>query len=340
MGVFFSGFVMFSISVGFTDGASGNMGMYDQVMALEWIKENAEFFGGDPNNILLFGQSAGAISVSLHMISPLSKNLFRRAILQSGSAFHPIYTDSNDNLLKSSQAVAKISGCANDSEPLKNEPEVVVECMRRLPANVFSDTDLLFIRKGGILIPRVGDEFLPVNPIDLFKKGDFKTAELLVGVTKNEGTALLAIQRPDVFGRLGDKVDTLAFNETSAKNLLQSIIKIGNDNKIIESYLDRSNFESKRHTYLNAMADAMGDFLINCGVVYQAEYHSSKENQVYFYMFDYRTTSSPLADWMGVAHLDDVPYVFGNSFHKDFTQYEEELSNDMMDMWLAFAKTG
>ena len=65
--------------------AAGNQGLKDQVMALKWVKKHVRNFGGDPNRITIFGQSAGGFAVGLHMISPNTKGLFRRAILQSGS---------------------------------------------------------------------------------------------------------------------------------------------------------------------------------------------------------------------------------------------------------------
>jgi acetylcholinesterase len=67
-----------------TPEVPGNAGMFDQLMALEFIKNNIDRFGGDPDNITLFGESAGAVAVSLHLLSPLSRNLYHRAILQSG----------------------------------------------------------------------------------------------------------------------------------------------------------------------------------------------------------------------------------------------------------------
>ena len=64
----------------------GNMGLYDQLEALHWVRRHITGFGGDPDNVTLFGESAGSISVSMHLVSPLSHGLFQRAILQSGSA--------------------------------------------------------------------------------------------------------------------------------------------------------------------------------------------------------------------------------------------------------------
>lgn len=70
-----------------TEEAPGNQGLYDQKLALQWVKDNALYFGGNASAVTLFGQDAGAASIAMHMMSPLSSGLFNRAILQSGGAF-------------------------------------------------------------------------------------------------------------------------------------------------------------------------------------------------------------------------------------------------------------
>lgn len=72
-----------------TPDAPGNAGLFDQNMGIRWVRDNIRHFGGDPTRITLFGESAGAVSVSLHLLSPLSQNLFQRAIMQSGAATAP-----------------------------------------------------------------------------------------------------------------------------------------------------------------------------------------------------------------------------------------------------------
>ncbi|KAM7315230.1 acetylcholinesterase [Ixodes scapularis] len=69
------------------EDVNGNMGLYDQALAIRWVKDNIKSFGGDPNKITLMGQSAGSISIGLHLLSPISRGLFHRAIMQSGSPF-------------------------------------------------------------------------------------------------------------------------------------------------------------------------------------------------------------------------------------------------------------
>lgn len=87
-------------------GIPGNAGLKDQVMALRWVQQNVQNFGGDPNNVTLFGQSAGACSVHLHMISDMSKGLFHRAILMSGTVF----TDCRHTMKDMPQRLAKAVG--------------------------------------------------------------------------------------------------------------------------------------------------------------------------------------------------------------------------------------
>lgn len=327
----------------FTDNAPGSVGLYDQVMAIKWVKENAKNFNGDPENIVLFGESAGAFSVSFHQISPLSKNLFKRAILESGSAVSMNYGDNNAELKRINQVYAELAGCKHDDDKLATIQNDFIACLRKLPAEMFSEIDMeVFMKPFTVPVPRVGNDLLPENIIDSFRKGHFKNSEVLMGITRDEGPLLLILQRPDLFGQFGEAVTESMFNETTTYHTLRNMIKADDSSEIeniIRSYMDDVN-EKPNYTYLKAIGEATGDLIITCGAIFQAEYQSLKSNPVFFYMFDHHTAASPHADWIGVAHGDELQFVFGRPMHGYFTEYEKELSRDVMDMWVTFAKTG
>lgn len=119
LGLFYSG----------TDDAPGNVALHDQRLALQWVHHNIIRFGGDPNQVTIFGESAGSISVGIHLLSSLSGELFTRAILQSGSPYHNIGGVPSELALQQSKLIAKDANCLTD------EDVIDFECMRNLSTN-------------------------------------------------------------------------------------------------------------------------------------------------------------------------------------------------------------
>lgn len=103
-------------------GISGNAGMKDQVLALKWVQTNINKFGGDPNNVTIFGESAGSASVNYHLLSPSSKGLFHKAILQSGCVLNPW-----SELHPKSHDILKYLNLANKSQ------SEIMETLRKIP---------------------------------------------------------------------------------------------------------------------------------------------------------------------------------------------------------------
>ncbi|GBN79986.1 hypothetical protein AVEN_86647-1 [Araneus ventricosus] len=106
-------------------------GIYGMVMALQWMHDDIEFFGGDKNSITVHGQNVGSLTVSLFCVSTLTKGLFSRDILGSALATFLKYDQKEPNL-NLSQRIVKAIGCTTGQKTIKNDPEIVVSCLRSM----------------------------------------------------------------------------------------------------------------------------------------------------------------------------------------------------------------
>lgn len=167
-----------------TADVPGNAGLFDQLMALQFLKDNIERFGGDANNITLFGESAGAASVSLHLLSPLSRNLYHRAILQSGSPTPEWVIIPREESLLRGMRLAEAVGCPHEKSRLHE----VISCLRTVNAS-----DLVVKEWGtqGIcefpFVPVLDGSFIDEDPSVALRNGHFKHIPLLLGSNTDEG---------------------------------------------------------------------------------------------------------------------------------------------------------
>ncbi|KAL1418014.1 hypothetical protein MTO96_006000 [Rhipicephalus appendiculatus] len=102
----------------------------DQNMALKWVQEHIHHFGGDPSQVTVFGISAGGMSAHSHVLSPMSRGLFKRACLMSGTLNSPDFVESVSDSINKGNIVARVVGCADDTTTLSSNPETVVACLR------------------------------------------------------------------------------------------------------------------------------------------------------------------------------------------------------------------
>uniref|UniRef100_A0ABM0M9G9 Carboxylic ester hydrolase n=1 Tax=Saccoglossus kowalevskii TaxID=10224 RepID=A0ABM0M9G9_SACKO len=162
--------------------ATGNYGMYDQVLALKWVKSNIGAFGGNPNRITIFGESAGAASVGLHLLSPLSEPLFNRAILQSGTPDAEWAVMTHDEAETRSQILGSFHGCNFAQSDF-------VDCLRNVNASDLSALEWVTSQFSKMpWTPIVDGKFLLNDPKSLVSNGQFKNADVLLGSVKDEGT--------------------------------------------------------------------------------------------------------------------------------------------------------
>lgn len=170
-----------------SEEAPGNMGLWDQALALRWLRDNARVFGGDPNLITIFGESAGGSSVSLHLISPVTRGLVRRGILQSGTLNAPWSYMTGEKANEVARVLVDDCGC--NSTMLQENPARVMACMRSVDAKTLSVQQ--WNSYWGILgfpsAPTIDGIFLPKDPLDLVREVDFDETEILIGNNEDEG---------------------------------------------------------------------------------------------------------------------------------------------------------
>jgi len=295
-------------------GVSGNYGLLDQIAALQWIKANIESFGGDPNNITLFGESAGAWSISLLVVSPLAKGLFHRAIAQSGGATGPT------PYLKE-EKYGKLSGEKAGLRFAKAAGASSLSALRDL-----SVADILKASQGAGFYtePYVDGWFLPDEPRFLMEQGTMHQIPILLGSNQDEATAFADPQ-------------TLP---TTAEEFIKSLHKKYGDlaPKILEGYP-----VEKDSDVLKAHLNRLGDQLFTLSMRHWARRSAQQQIPTYLYYFT-RIPNIPQKDYYGSYHGAEIPYAFGN-LHKIpvegiFDSYDYDLSRHIMTYWTEFAKTG
>lgn len=161
--------------------APGNMGLFDQALAIKWVKDNIHHFGGNPDSITLFGESAGSGSVSAHVLSPFSRHLFKHAIMESGSVNAPWSIIPPTVAHQFAAQMVSAVGC---NQSLGTS--AVMDCMRKVDARNFTLTQQMN-QYTMFWVPTVDGEFFPSSPEQLLNEGNFTDKKILIGNNKDEG---------------------------------------------------------------------------------------------------------------------------------------------------------
>ncbi|EZA54385.1 esterase E4 [Ooceraea biroi] len=331
--------------------APGNLGLKDQVVALQWIQRNIAAFGGDPDNVTISGYSVGGLSVMLHMVSPMSTGLFHRAIMMSGSTMlEPFPTDQ----LHLAKKQAELLDCPTDTTG------AMLVCLNSKPVENFTNTIPKFFEWDGnpilvwtpVVEPEVHgvERFLPEQPLDLIRKGKFHKVPLIVGVTKDEfGGVVVDIDKQH---KRGD--DTMLNDLNNEWYRLAPIVfmyeRVTPRSRNISTQVRQFYFGDKPigpDTY-DGIAHSIADSVIIFPQHRVARLIAENGDQpVYLYKFSYQGRYS-FAMWndttpYGVVHHDDLQYLFFMSakfpFFKDDAP-EIPTVELMTSVWSNFAETG
>ncbi|XP_034294938.1 cholinesterase [Pantherophis guttatus] len=319
------------------EDAPGNVGLFDQRLALQWIHDNIGAFGGNSKSVTLFGESAGAGSVSFHLLSPQSYPLFTRAIMQSGSGNAPWGAILPSEARKRTLVLAELLHCTG-----KNETEIIFCLQNKEPQELLEKGEAASIYTGLISLqfcPIVDGDFLAEMPEILLKNGDFKQTQILMGVNKDEGTTILVYGAPGFSKDNNSVINEMEF-QAGLKVAFPQLNEMGLES-IAFHYTDWED-EKNIFNYRDAMDDIVGDYYFTCPAVEFIKQFALTGNNAFFYYFEHRSSKLAWPEWMGVPHGYEIEFVFGLPLERriNYTKAEEALSRSILKYWANFAKTG
>ena len=291
-------------------GALGNQGLRDQQLALRWVHDNIAVFGGDPEKVTIFGESAGASDVCLHMVAPASRGLFARALGESGGCTtrRKLVSDA----VPQGTMLAQQLGCG-DVDPLA--------CMRaKSVQDVFTAADALGA-SGVSFGPVVDGDVTPDQPRTLYDHDAIAQVPYLIGSNTDEGTGFTL----DATGI----TDDAGYLEALRVRLLLPADQVA-------ALYPVSAFQTHPDPYQAAVARAWGDRSLVCTTLDVAQRTAAAGLPVFMYNFDMPLDGS--AGVWGAAHATEIVFVFGTK--PDFTPEERAVSDRMQRYWTQFAKTG
>ncbi|NXA77103.1 CEL lipase, partial [Thryothorus ludovicianus] len=316
----------------------GNYGLKDQHMAIAWVKRNIRAFGGDPDNITIFGESAGAASVSLQTLSPKNKGLFKRAISQSGVGLCS-WAIQRDPLVWAKKLGQKV-GCSTDNTT------ILANCLRSSDPKTLTLAYHLQLTNLPMplvhtlaLAPVVDGDFLPDVPEKLFANA--ADIDYVAGVNDMDGhifagVDLPAINRPLVKVTADEVYDLI-------KGLTVDRGEAGANatyNIYTQSWGDKPKQEVVKKTVVDLITDYI--FLIPTQQALNLHLQNAKSGRTYSYVFSQPSRMPVYPSWVGADHADDLQYVFGKPFATPlgYLPKHRTVSKAMIAYWTNFARTG
>jgi para-nitrobenzyl esterase len=303
-------------------GASANCGQMDQIAALIWVRDNIEAFGGDPGNVTIFGESAGASAVVTLMAMPAARGLFHRVIAQSGTG-SALTSEQGSHLTEI--FLSELGLKPGEAQKLRDMPaEDLLKAQTSLLTRLQNNFSLRFR-------PTIDELTLPRQPIEAIREGEAREISLMAGNNRDEMKLfknhknLKPISDMDlekiVEGLRGKKTRTGTADLIGLYKKSRAAHGLSFDNRDIEDAL-------------------LSDFRFRLPALRLAEIHG----RAYVYLFTWE--SPALRGALGSCHALEMPFVFGTGNHPMEQHFvgagpeADRLSQIMMDSWIAFARTG
>uniref|UniRef100_A0A8C3GH08 Carboxylic ester hydrolase n=1 Tax=Cairina moschata TaxID=8855 RepID=A0A8C3GH08_CAIMO len=314
----------------------GNYGLKDQHMAIAWVKRNIKAFGGDPDNITIFGESAGATSVSLQILSPKNAGLFKRAISQSGVSLcswaiqkDPLYWAKKVTLGCPISNTTALANCLRVSDP-----KAVTLAYHLQLVNL--DSPLVHTLA---LTPVVDGDFLPDMPEKLFANA--ADIDYIAGVNNMDGHFFAGIDIPAINRPL------VKITASDVYKLVKGLTVDRGDrgaNLTYDIYTELWGNNPDQEVMKRTVVDLATDYIFLIPTQWALNLHlqNARSGKTYSYVFSQPSRMPVYPSWVGADHADDLQYVFGKPFATPlgYLPKHRTVSAAMIAYWTNFARTG
>merc|ERR1711892_5559 len=329
---------------------AGNIGLKDQQEALQWVNKNIIYFGGDPAKVTLFGESAGAVSVHAHVLSPRIKNIFQGAILQSGTAlmkYEPVFM--GKEVHHSCKYFLEKIGC-NVTDVMKCLQGKDVETLMEMKSGgVFNGNDDMEESDEETFYWIVQDfsspsPALPYNPLQQLTVGNFKKVPLILGITKDDGGLILLID-PRMKEAFEENNTTLLMNTLGLATYYGSQGITDEKEQIVNVmkrfYLSEGSYDDNEKNLIDMATDSwFGSCAAEVSKLHQ------KFASVFPYILNERCSDFSFASFYGagskdygVSHADDLNCLFKPApIFGSISEAGQLTSKAMLQSWTNFAK--
>ena len=300
--------------------STGNEGLLDQVAALEWVRDNIENFGGDPDNVTIFGESAGGMSVACLMVLPNAQGLFHRAIIESavGAIGRPL-----ENSIYTAETFLRIAEMSADD--IDSLMSMTLEKILEVQTKVALETD----QGEAPCIPVADGVVMPLMPLEAFSKGKAAKVPTLIGSNLDE-QKLFSLMNP-----LHMKMDDSMLIKLLGRNVPEKDISM-----VIDVYKMEKEKRGESIKPFDLYSAINTDIMFRNIALHVTETQRDNGLPAYNYLF---TWKSPAAGGiLGAAHALEVGFVFGtmDDMFCGTGPAADRLSECMQDAWTAFARTG